>query len=253
MFSRILFLSLLALCLLGCEKENDIDNELSQEAFIEALATDPNATEIEYSALPPDITETVETQHFETFAETVEHVPGRGYIIYLASGETLYSREDGQFLEFNAEFRPGGAFGEHPHGRCFRRLRRFGRHLPPAELSETITDYITENYPDQEIRGAKAKGDSTLVGLTGATVLLFGETDEFIKEWNVLEHCSDRCGEVRPAVQTIIEDYISENFPAVEVKRVCRRANRIFVLAKRGDSRLILIFGPNGTFIGRRP
>lgn len=244
----------LALSFTACEQDAAaVDNTLTEEALIEALVTDPDAEEVSFSLLPPAAVEVLANEHFETFVEIIERVPGRGFIIHLANGNTLYCREDGRFLEYRREFRPGAVFGRHPHGPCFARIVRFGHSLDSTELSESILTYITDNYPENNIRAAKAWGDSTLVFLSRATVLLFDGSGTFLKEWNPLEHCLDRCAPVRPATRATIEQYITDNYPEVELRRICRRAARIFVLAKEGEDRAIFIFDLQGNYLDRRP
>ncbi len=255
MFKSFLYGAILPLFLLftACEREAVVDNDLADEALIEALVTDPAAEEVSYAALPAAAAEVIANVHFETFVEVIERVQGRGFIIQLANGNTLYCREDGRFLEYRREFRPGAVFGQHPHGRCFARLVRFGRSLESTELSESVATYINDNYPQSSVRAAKAWGDSTLVFISRATVLLFDGSGTFLNEWNPLDHCTDRCAPVRPALETIIEDYVAANYPDAEIRRTCRRLARAFVLLRQGEERLILIFDLEGNFVDERP
>lgn len=244
---------LLAISFTACEQEAAVDNTLTDEALIEALVTDPNAEEVTFNLLPPAAADVIANEHFETFVEVVERVAGRGFIIRLANGNTLYCREDGRFLEYRREFRPGAIFGQHPHGRCFRRIARFGHSLDSTELSEDILTYVAENYPENTIRAAKSWGDSTLVFLRPLTVLLFDGSGTFLNEWNPLDHCTDRCAPVRPATLASIHSYITDNYPDAEIRRTCRRLARIFVLATEGDSRVIFVFDLEGNYLDRRP
>lgn len=249
----ILFLPLLFI-FASCEKEAANDTtDLSDETLIEALATDPAATEVAYNQLPAAAREEIETEFFETFVERVMSVNQRGFIVELANGETLYCRPDGRFLTYNATFRPNGVFDRHPLGVCFRRLRQFGERIPLTELSTSITDYTAANYPDNVIRVAKTRGDSTLVGLSRGIVLLFGADDVFINEWNILDHCTNRCSLVRPAVIQTIRTYISANYADVTIRNSCARPNRIFVFGHTDEGRIILIFDTEGNFIEARP
>lgn len=249
----ILFLPLLFI-LTSCDEEAANDStELSDVTLIEALATDPAATEVAYNELPAVARESIETEFFETFVERVFSVRELGFIVNFANGETLYCRRDGSFLTYNATFRPNGTFDRHPLGVCFRRIRQFGERIELTDLSASITDYVAANYPDNVIRIAKARGDSTLVGISQGIVLLFGSTDEFISEWNILDHCTNRCSIVRPAVRLAIGSYISDNYPDVTVRNACARVNRIFVFCHDADGRIILVFDSEGNFIEARP
>lgn len=254
MFNRIALLLLLCgLVLVSCEKVDE-DLQETEEALIESLVMEPASSEIEYNELPADIAEEVAENHFETFVETVQRVPNRGYILQLGSGEVLYYTLDGSSLNYRAEPTTNGVFGStHPHGRCFRRVYRFGQMFPPADLSATITDYLTENYPNRPVRGAKAIGDTTLVLLRPALVVAFGANDEFLGERNPLEHCTDRCREVRPAVRANVVSYLTENFPDATIVRSCARLVRIYVLLETPDGRVIVIFDAQGNYLGQRP
>ncbi|MEL6140119.1 MAG: hypothetical protein AAFU67_00705, partial [Bacteroidota bacterium] len=251
MFKHIMLFCLpLCLAFVACEADQNTEEPVTDEAFIEAIVTDPAAEIISFAELPADVAEDVLLNDFETFVEYVEHVPEKGYICHLANGEIRYYSKSGRPIEYTSVAFSSRIFGSmHPHGRCFRRLRRIARRLPPAELSTTITDYITENYPDREIRGAKELGDSTLVLIQPATVLLFGAADEFLNEWNPLEHCTDRCGPIRPEIRAIVNDYLAENYSEYSIGFVCRRINRIFVSLTNADGRLIVIFVGTGIFI----
>ncbi|MEM6395753.1 MAG: PepSY-like domain-containing protein [Bacteroidota bacterium] len=252
---NLLFISLLFLSLTACNRDaNDEPAELTDDQLIENMVVSEEAREVEPETLPAEIVEDISRNYFETFLEAVEEVPAQGYIAYLADGNTLYYDTNGRTLEFRGDPDQSSVFrGVHPHGRCFRRLVRFGRLLPATDLSATIETYIADNYPEESIRSAKAIGDTTLVLITGPTILAFDVNDEYIGERNPLEHCTDRCGLVRPTTLATITDYIETNFPNVEVRTTCRRAFRIFVLVSRPDGdRAILMFNLNGDLIGVR-
>ncbi|MEL7375430.1 MAG: hypothetical protein AAFY36_02175 [Bacteroidota bacterium] len=252
---NLFFISLLIIGLSACNRDaNDEPAELNDDQLIENMAVSVEAREVEPETLPAEIVEDISLNYFETFLEIAEEVPGQGYIAYLADGNILYYDMSGRTLEYRGDPENSSVFqGRHPHGRCFRRLVRFGRMLPPAELSETVETYIAENYPDETIRSAKAFGDTTLVLITGPTVLAFDGNDEFLGERNPLDHCSDRCGPVRAETLVTIRDFINTNFPNVEPRTYCRRLTRIFVLVRReSGARSILIFNTSGELIGIR-
>ncbi|MEM7575102.1 MAG: hypothetical protein AAF433_19510 [Bacteroidota bacterium] len=250
---NLLVFAVLLISITACNRDSEDSMDLSDDVLIENLASSLDAQEVEPEALPNAIVEDVSDNFFETFIETVEEVPSEGYVIYLADGNVLYYTDLGRPLEYQGDPATSEVFrGVHPHGRCFRRLIRFGRRLPPAELSEDVTSYIASNYTDATIRGAKELGDTTLVLITGPLVLAFDAMDNFIGEWNPLEHCTDRCGAVRPETLMTIRQYINTNFPNVEIRTYCRRFTRIYVLVRRGDARAIMIFNVAGEFLGIR-
>lgn len=245
---------LLPVLLLFVACEPEADAVTAEDELIESLLLADTQEEVDLAALPPAMLEEVEANHFDTYVDLVFRVPGRGFIVQLGNGETLFCDEAGRLLEFRGPFVAQGLFPHHPHGRCFRATRRFGRPIRIANLPMTITDYITENYPDAEIRRAKVRAGNTLVLITGPTVLRFDETDTFVGEVDVLAHCDNLCRPLgEDEVGQAVADYVSTNFPDIEGRRACRRPNRIVVLLRTDTGRVFLLFDGEGNFVGQRP
>jgi hypothetical protein len=245
---------LLPVLLLFVACEPAADDTTADDELIESLLLADTQEEVALTALPPAMQEELETNHFDTYVDFVFRVPGRGFIVQLGNGETLFCTENGRPLWFRGPFAGRGLFPHHPHGPCFRAARRFGEPVAVEDLATTITDYITANYPDAEIRRAKERAGNTLVLITGPTVLRFDETGTFVGEVDVLAHCENRC---RPLgddeAGQAVADYVTANFPDIAGRRVCRRPNRIVVFLNTGEERTVLIFDGAGNFVDQRP
>jgi hypothetical protein len=244
----------LALLLVACEPTEDVTE--SDDQLIEALLLADEQEEATLAMLPPESLEEIETRFFDTYVETIVRVPGRGFIVELGNGETAFFTEQGRMLRFRRPFVAGGLFPHHPHGRCYRVARRFGDPLPLDQLAASITEYIATNYPDAVIRRAKEVDNGNIfVLISGPRVLRFDASGEFAGEVDVLAHCDRICrplGEDTPAGAAVI-DYVTTNFPDIEGRRVCRGPNRIVVMLRTDDGRIILIFDGDGNFLHQRP
>jgi hypothetical protein len=163
--------------------------------------------------------------------------------------------------------------GLHPHGPCFRLLRRlrghFGNHDVDGDgrpdgpfaydvdsLSTTITDYIATNYPNAEIRRAAFRDDNFLVLISGVRVVVFDADGNFLNERNPLEHCRNRCEEVLGAdeLPERITTFLRTNFPNATFRRACQRERGIVVLlTTANDRRIVVGFSREGVHIFSRP
>ena len=243
----------LAFLLVACEPEEEVTE--SEDQLIEALLLADEQEEVALSMLPPESEEELNKLFFDTYVETVLRVPGRGFIVHLGNGETVFFTLRGRMLLYRGPFASRGLFPHHPHGRCYRIARRFGDPLPTDQLATAITDYIAANYPEETIRRAKeVENGNVFVLITGPTVLKFDAAGAFIGEIDVLEHCDNLCrplGQDQAAASVV--DYVTSNFTDYEGRRICRRPNRITVLLRTGEGRVILIFDGEGNFLGQRP
>jgi hypothetical protein len=238
----------------ACEKEQN----LSDEALLEALATPATLQSVEPAQLPAPILETVETLFFDTYMENIYHGRGLGYRIELGNETCLYFRENGDMLEFRDprprimdRFGPNG-----PHGPCFDRIIGFGRPIRPTMLPESVRQYVNTNYPDAVIRLARTNPNRYVVLISGPLVLVFDNQGNFLNEVNPLENCNPdrRCrGMVNAQLPAVASAYITENYPEATFRAACGRGERIAVFMVNNGERLILIFDANGNFLFSRP
>lgn len=247
-------LSISTLAFQSCEKEQT----LNDEALIEEIAA-AELTAITPAELPAEARQTVEEMFFDTYMEDIYRAENLGYKVELGNENCLYFNRDGEMLEFRGD--PAGrgprgrGFGPHgPHGPCFDRLLGFGRPVRPANLPESITSYITENYPDATIRIARTNPARTVVLISGPVVLLFDAEGNFVEEVDPLERCQGRCDRLRAnELPEAASAYIAENYADATFRGACARGERIVVFLTGDGARTILVFDAEGNFLFSRP
>ncbi len=261
--------ALLLVGLFACEEKQDLQTDDTQ---IVAILTDDKLETIELANLPEQSRDYIEYNYFDTYVESVERAVNKGYRTTMGNGEILFFNTSGDVLEYEGEVHPNGPLGGvHPHGPCSR-LRRFlrGHHgdhdsngdghpdgpfaFNADELPTAITDYITENYPDDEIVRAAFKDDKFLILINAPAILAFDEDGNFLREINPLEHCSRPChGLEANELPETISTYITENFPDATIRRACERERGIVVFLTNGDRVLVVGFNADGELVFQRP
>jgi len=247
-------LSISTLVFQSCEKEQN----LNDEALIEAIA-DVELTAITPSELPAEARQTVEEMFFDTYMEDIYRAKNLGYKVVLGNENCLYFNTDGEMLEFRDDPTGRGprgrGFGPHgPHGPCFNRLLGFGRPVRPANLPESITSYITENYPDATIRVARTNPERTVVLISGPVVLVFDANGNFVEVLDPLERCQGRCDRLTAdELPEAAGAYIAANYADATFRGACARGERIVVFLTGEDTRTILVFDAAGNFLFSRP
>lgn len=225
----------------SCDK-SDNDN-LSDEALAEEISSSAIKQNVDVDELPATSRAFVEDEHFETYIESAAYVDGLGYEVTLGTEDVEYFNLDGDVLRHPNRphqcYRPGPCGG--------------GQRIEIDDLPDGVTEYIANNYPDQEIRRAKTKGDFYLVAITGPTVLVFNGDGEFVNDFPLFRFCFGH----RIALDElpeIIVNYINNNYPNVEIKVAFRARGKIFVgvLTPSGE-RKIIVFTQDGVFIFDRP
>ncbi len=236
-FATILTLSFLSSC------NNDENNVSSKETLIEEVATSNQKQNIDPEALPTATLDFIADEHFETYIETASLVEGKGYEITLATEDVEYFNTDGTVLRTDLHpqrcHRPGPCGG--------------GERITIAELPAGVVAYIMNNYPDEEIKRAKIKGNFYLVGITGPTVLVFNmETLEFVLEAPLFRFCNGQRIDI-DNLPAVITDYVTENCPDGEIMAAFRIRGKIVVGIATPDGRKIYVFSLDGTFLFERP
>ncbi len=233
----------LAVLLIGavaCNKES-----VNEGAQIDAIfRADKSAVAID--ELPVAITETVETEYFHTYAEEAWKAERHGFEVVLGDGDVLYFDLRGEELQ-NGQGRYG-------------RLRGKGRPCPglkirPDSLLQPIKDYVAANYPEAAIKVGIQRDSHILVLLQPKKILVFDLNGVFIEEAPGFKHCGAVCNEV--AVEDLpaaITDYIATNYPAAEIKRVCKNPRGHFIVGTMTpDGPRLLVFDKTGKFLFTRP
>ncbi len=237
----------------ACNKDTE---NLTDDAIIKALTLTQGLEEVDVADLPADAQTYLDENQFDTYVEKVMKAPEKGFRCEMGSGDVLFFNEAGRHLVFGENFEfggPNGHFG--PHGPCHRPHRGFGEPLAIEDLSAAITDYITENYPDSEIKRARINQDGeVLVKLMPFTILKFDADGNFIEELTPLHNCHRPCNRLAfDELPAVISEYITTNFPEAEFKVACHRGPRIAVFMRTPEGRLILVFNAEtGELLFRR-
>lgn len=239
---KVIFVLVSALTLGFLTSCNNEDNNIvSNDQLIETIENSSSKENIEPSELPSTAADFVDEEHFETYIETVSYVEGKGYEVTLGTEDMEYFDTEGNVLRSNRfplrAHRPGPCGG--------------GQRIRIDSLPDAITTYITENYPDEEIRRAKIKGNFYLVAITGPTILIFNMDEEFVNEAPLFRFCF---GERIPLdeLNDNIVTYINENCPDGEIKIAYLARGKIIVGVLTPEGRKIFVFTPNGVFLFER-
>lgn len=230
----------------SCEKDQEL---LSNDALIQEIALSEVRQSIEPDQLPGSIITYVDENHFDTFIEEAFTVSGRGYELLMGSEERMFFDRNGDVLEFRGHH--DGLLGtDGPHGPCHRPGLGFGRPVFIDELPESIINYVSESFPDNEIRKAKARHGNFFVLVNVPIVLKFDGEGNFIEELSPLHRCHRPCHPVRFGnLPEVIQDHVAENYTDAEFRRACVRRGRVIVLLLDQDGRIILIFDHEGNLL----
>lgn len=226
------------------------DNISAETELIQQIATADNKQSLEISELPAVISTTAEERYFETYVETASVVSNLGYELALGNGENIYFNTDGEELTSRRGRR-------HGHGPCGKGHR--GTPVEITDLSTTITDYITTNYPDAEIKKAKTNDDGEFFVMIltddGRVVLKFDADGNFIEEVSCIHH---GCGQITMIevadLPTTITDYITANYPDADIVKAGQKTNsgKYGVVLNVNGDRVIVVFDADGNFLFER-
>lgn len=241
--SLYLFAGLFALGLAACKKDAAADfQQLDDEALVSAIADDRAKQETDPSALPASMVEYLDQNHFDSYVDAAYFAGGKGYEVVLASEERVFFNLARRVLNHRLNDRLG------PCGRLLG-----GRLIPVSELRPAIVDYISANYPGATILRAKKQGDRTIVLLRGHIILVFsaaGVLELDGQHWIDCRPCAPADQVNIPANVTAM---IENRIPGGEIKRVCRRGDRIVIGVLGDDHRHILVFDNNWNFLFHLP
>lgn len=226
----------------ACQKDAVTDfQQLNDEALAQAIATDRDKETVNPNDLPEAIVRSLADEDFDTYVESAAFAREKGYEITFATDEQAYFNLAGERLRH----RP-----LRDHGRCGL---LGGEPIAPADLRPAILDYIAANYPDAEILRAKQRGDKVIVLLSGHILLVFSPDGVFEAndlQWHDCRPCAD------PGQVNLPDDVlalIEAEFPGAEIKRVCRRGDRIVIGVLAADGRHILVFDSDWNFLFSQP
>ncbi len=224
----------------SCNKgDNDI---ASTEILIEEITTSSDKVNIAPQDLPSTTKLFIDEEHFETYIETVSYIDGKGYEVTLGTEDVEYFNDNGEVLRTRSHpnrcHRPGPCGG--------------GERIRIADLPAGIVAYILNNYPDEEIKRAKIKGDYYLVGITGPTILVFQLDNTFVSEAPLFRFCNAQRLNIDNLPDSII-DYINDNCPDGEIKAAFKIRGKIVVGILTPNGRKVFVFNLDGEFLFERP
>lgn len=229
----------LSVWLAACQKDSATDYQLlDDDALATAIADDRGKQEVDPSTLPAEILQFAEEAYFETYIDAAYFAEGKGYEIAFANDEYAYFNLNRRALEHRRNDHMG------PCGRLLG-----GRPIPVDSLRPAILTYIETNYPDNDILRAKRKGDRIIVLLSDHLILVFTEN-------GVIEISAQHWLDCRPCAPAGMVDIpanvvtqIETRVPGAEIKRVCRRGDRIVIGVIAPDGRHILVFDNDWNFL----
>lgn len=230
--------TVLAVWLVSCKKDSVTDfQQLDDESLVTSISDDRDKQETDPSTLPAEVLNYVSENDFDTYVDAAYFADGKGYEVVLANEERVFFNLARRVLIHRLNDRIG------PCGRLLR-----GEVIPVANLRPAIVEYIGEHYPDAQILRAKRQGNRVIVMLSGHILLVFTEAGVFEVDgiqWVDCRPCTGGVDALPAAVKTQIETRL----PGAEIKRVCRRGDRIVVGVFVGDQRRILVYDNNWNFL----
>ena len=230
---------LLAIWVVACKKDSAVDyQQLDDEALAETIANDRGKQETNPSDLPAEIIQYVSENNFESYIDAAYFAEGKGYDVVLATDEHVYFNLDRRALRHRLNDRIG---------LCGRLMG--GVLIPIDSLRPAIVEYIHTHYPDANILRAKRQGDRVIVLISGHRILVFTAGGVFELDgihWVDCRPCAPGGVVDLPASVTT---FIQTGFPGAEVKRVCRRGDRIVIGIFADDHRHILVFDKDWNFL----
>ena len=235
------FVTVLTLGLLSsCNKE---DAPVTDTLLVEEISSSSSKINIEPSVLPEATQRTIEDDYFETYIESCSRVVGKGYEVTMGNEDVAYFNTDGRELRGD-----GMRHGPHRPGPCGR-----GEMVPVDELPDAITDYVADNYPDEEILRAKLKGNKYLLKITGHMILVFEEDGTFLLEAPIFRFCHHFVDRINiNNLPDVFTDYIADNYPDAEILIAWRVRGKVVIGVWTPDGRKILIFDLDGNFLFER-
>jgi len=242
------FLVIVALLCLGLLSACQKDFLSTADALIEQIANSSEKTSIEVADLPTAINAHIDDTYFESFVETAFRVTNLGYEINMDDGNSLYFDKDSKPLRH----KKGAKFGHRPCGDKPHHDKD-SELLDLADLPETIATYISENYPDAEIKRAKLRHDQYWVGLTGHIILVFDEDGNFVEEAEFPHGgCHGAPQEIDASeLPESISTYLSDNYSDLAITAAFTKndGNRYIVKLGEGNDTIVVIFDADGNVL----
>ncbi len=223
----------------SCQEESILSEAATVTAEIEeASKTGEDVTETD---LPPIITDYITANYPESLIEGAK-MSDKGYGVKLDTGQFLAFDTEGNFVGERRGKPNGHGQGNKPN--------RGGEEIDPSELPATVTDYITANYPDSSIEGARQSDKGYGVKLDSGVVVIFDADGNFLKERTGKPNGGGHGTEIDPSeLPTTITDYITANYPDANIEGA-RQSDKGYGV--KLDSGVVVIFDADGNFVKER-
>ncbi len=211
----VVLVSLLGIGLFtACQKDGSFadDQMNADDLAVLDIVNATNKQSVDPSELPSNIIDYTEENYFDTYIETAYSAAKQGFGLEMGSGDELFFTENGAALD-GARRGCGGKGGRGRGGFG----RGGGERVGIEDLPAGITDYVTMNYPDAEIKKAFLKEAQYYVLLSGRTVLTFDEGGTFVGE--IMHESKDGEAIAIEDLPASITDYIAANYADAEIKR----------------------------------
>ena len=195
--------------------------------------------EVATDQLPTAAQDYLDENYFDTYTDIVNFAEDLGYQVTLGTGEDAFFDTDGESIteDCNKKGRKG-------------KKDKDLTSLDISELSTSITGYISENYTDATIKGAKSDEEGNIyVGLDTHVILEFDSEGNFVGEFEHHRHGKGEKIELTE-LPTLITDYITANYADAELKVAFQKDEGYGVgIVTADDERKVLIFDAEGNFI----
>ncbi len=228
-----LFAALITLTLASC---STLDFNMIED-IVSAAKTEVAATE-----LPDNALTVLNSDYFGTYIDKVLEADGLGFEVSLSDGFKVYFDKDGDQL--NGEATKKGRKGKkHGGDKCHS--------IDSTDLPETITTYISTNYPGVTIERAKLNHDGGyMVKVTGDLILIFDANGTFLEEGQFMNHKGHHGTSVAiENLPTTITGYITENYGDYAIEVAFLKGDKYLVGVTNGTDKKMLIFDTEGNFI----
>lgn len=197
-------------------------------------------TEVSAEELPDVALDLLNTDYFGTYIDEVLAAEGLGFEVLLSDATRVYFDEKGDCLNGTEK---GGRKGK-------KRKRDRGEAISIDDLPTAITDYITANYPDATIDGARTHPEKGfMVKLSTDWVVLFDLDGNFVDEHEFTYHHGNRNKIEIADLPTLITDYISTHYPDATIKVAFEKEDYIMVGVDENGDKKMLVFDTEGNFI----
>jgi hypothetical protein len=262
---KFYLLTVFSLCVIfsSCTSEFDYSED---ETLIEEIQTSTQKTSVSVESLPNGITSELDECYFETYIDEVLKVQNKGYEIKLGDGEYVYYNMEQYMLQSRMRHRECGDTERAEIQNHKRKMFQFGNRkengesnqpshgdtITATDLPENVTNYISTNYPDEQIVRAKIAEDFYIVKLTSPNVLKFDMDGNYVDKVLFIHNYCQGTSITFENIPVVISEYISTNYPTSVIKEAMQHVEKYEIRLIDGENRILLMFDIEGNFLFER-